>query len=232
MSETEQHLRNEARALLEQGKVDTIVGYETGSLKFTTTPLITRDRENTDRLVINPFIANNLSVFLREINGKTGIVAKACDCRSIVSLIQDKQIDRENVYIIGVPCHGIIDLNKVSKLTEKDGDEIDDIALSGDKAVITIDGIKKEYPATDVLRDDCLACDDVIPKEYDILLGEPRPPAPDLKLSGQSIASLKELTSEQRWESWKKRASIHLSSQADSNNGWPLPVPLPCTLRL
>ena len=35
-----------------------------------------------------------------------------------------------------------------------------------------------------------------------------------------------------RWESWKKRAPIRLSSQAGSNSGWPLPVPLPCTLRL
>ena len=131
MSETEQKLRSSARDLLEQGKVDYIVGYEAGSLKFTTTPLITKDKEATDRLVINPFIVNNLSVFLREISGKVGIVAKGCDSRSIVSLIQDKQVARENVVIIGVPCAGIIDLEKVEKLTGKDRDEMDDIVLAG-----------------------------------------------------------------------------------------------------
>lgn len=65
----EQKLRNEAKALLEQGKVDWIIGSEPGSLKFTTTPLITRDKNDTERLVINPFITNNLADFLTGIRG-------------------------------------------------------------------------------------------------------------------------------------------------------------------
>ena len=72
----EQRLRNEAKALLEQGKVDWIIGFEPRSLKFTTTPLITKDKEDTHRLVINPFIANNLANFLTEVKGRVGIVAK------------------------------------------------------------------------------------------------------------------------------------------------------------
>ncbi|GAH64238.1 unnamed protein product, partial [marine sediment metagenome] len=54
----EQKLRQEAKALLEQKKVDWIIGFAPGSLKFTTTPLITRDKADTERLVINPFITN------------------------------------------------------------------------------------------------------------------------------------------------------------------------------
>ena len=138
MKETEQKLQNEVRALLEQGKVDYIIGYEPGSLKFTTTPLITTDKGDIERLVINPFIVNNLSVFLRETDGKVGIVAKGCDSRSIVSLIQDQQIARENVVIIGVPCSGVIDMNKVERLVGKDRDELDIVALEGDKVAVTI----------------------------------------------------------------------------------------------
>src|SRR3989304_387868 len=140
MSETEQKLRNEARALLEQGRGNYIIGYGAGSLKFNTTPLISSDPADADRLVINPFIHNNLSVFLGETEGKVGIVAKGCDSRSIVSLIKDHQVSRENVFIIGVPCAGLIDLDKIEKLTGKDRDEIDDIAWAGDKAVVTIGG--------------------------------------------------------------------------------------------
>jgi formate dehydrogenase subunit beta len=203
MNETEQKLRRSARDLLEQGKVDAIVGYEAGSLKFTTTPLITRDKEDTDRLVNNPFIVNNLSVFLGEISGKVGIVARGCDSRSIVSLIQDKQLARENVFIIGVACHGIIDLDKVEKLTGRDRDELDDIALLGDKALITLDGNKQEYPAKDVLRDDCLACDQPVPKEYDILLDEGGQPTCDNELSRDLVKRLEGMTPAQRWEFWK-----------------------------
>ncbi len=203
MNETEQKLRSSARDLLEQGKVDTIIGYEAGSLKFTTTPLITGDKEDTDRLVINPFIVNNLSVFLGEIVGKAGIVARGCDSRSIVSLIQDKQLARENVFIIGVPCHGIIDLDKVEKLTGRDRDELDDIALSGDKAIITVDGNKKEYPAKDILRDDCLSCDQPVPKEYDILLDEVGQAVCDKELSRSLVKKLEDLPPAERWEFWK-----------------------------
>src|SRR4030042_5792550 len=98
-SKTEYKLRSLARELLEQGKVDYIIGYEAGSLRFTTTPLIIKDKEATERLVINPFIVNNLSVFLKETSGKAGIVTKGCDSRSTVSLIQDKQIARETLAI-------------------------------------------------------------------------------------------------------------------------------------
>jgi formate dehydrogenase subunit beta len=203
MSETEQKLRSKARELLEQGKVDTIIGYEAGSLKFTTTPLITRDKKDIDRLVISPFITNNLSVYLGKTGGKVGIVAKACDSRSIVSLIQDKQLARENVFIIGVPCQGVIDLDKVEKLTGKDRDEIDDVSLSGDKVVITFDGNKKEYPAREVLRDDCLGCDRPVPGEYDLLLDGSGRPAGDKEPGREQVKILEDMPPAERWDFWK-----------------------------
>jgi formate dehydrogenase subunit beta len=207
MSETEQKLRNEARTLLEQGRVDYIIGYEAGSLKFATTPLITKDIDDTDRLVINPFITNNLSVFLGDISGKVGIVAKGCDSRSIVSLIQDQQVAREDVVIIGVPCSGVIDLNKIEKLTDKDRDELDDIAWEGDNVMVTIGGAKKEFQAKEVLMDDCLSCDLPAPREYDILLEEIGPLVCDAELSRSRIKELEEMTSEQRWDFWKNEFS-------------------------
>jgi formate dehydrogenase subunit beta len=207
MSETEQKLRNEARALLEQGRVDYIIGYEAGSLKFTTTPLITKDKDDTDRLVINPFITNNLSVFLGDVNGRVGIVAKGCDSRSIVSLIQDQQLVREDIFIIGVPCSGVIDLNKIEKLTGKDRDELDDIAWQRDRAVVTVGGAKKEFPARDVLMDDCLSCDLPAPQEYDILLDEIGPLVCDTEVSRRQIKELEDMPPEQRWEFWENEFS-------------------------
>lgn len=203
MSETEQKLRSSARDLLDQGKVNTIIGYEAGSLNFTNTPLITTNKEDTDRLVINPFIVNNLSVFLAEVSGKAGIVARGCDTRNIVSLIQDKQLAREDVVIIGVPCHGIIDLARVEKLAGRERDEIDDIALSGDKVVITVDGNKKEYPAQDVIRDDCLSCDQPVPQEYDILLDEGNQPVCNAELSRKLVKQLEDMPPSERWEFWQ-----------------------------
>lgn len=207
MSTTEPKLKQEAKTLLEQGRVDCIIGYETGSLKFATTPLITRDKDDVDRLVINPFIVNNLSVFLTETAGKVGIVAKGCDSRSIVSLIQDKQAARENVFIIGVPCSGVIDIKKVEKLMGKDRDEIDDIVREGDKIIVSLGGTRKEFPAKEILRDDCLVCDLPIPKEYDILLDEAGAPVVDKELSRSQLKKLEDMPPEQRWAFWKNEFS-------------------------
>jgi len=199
----EQKLRQEAKDLLEQGKVDYIIGFEAGSLKFTTTPLITTAKDDVDRLVINPFIANNLSVYLTEVKGRVGIVAKGCDSRSIVSLIQDNKVARENIVIIGIPCPGLIDLNKVEHLVGKDRDELDDIARDGDKVIVTVNGKKRDFPAREILFDNCLGCEFPTPQEYDILLGEPTSSVADKVASREKIETLEGMTSEQRWEFWK-----------------------------
>src|SRR4030043_98682 len=145
-SNMEQEVRKEARKLLEEGKVDYIVGFAGGSLKFTATPLITKEKEEVASLVVNPFIVNNLAKFLTEVPGRIGIVAKGCDSRSVVSLIQDNQVVREDVIVIGIPCSGLIDIAKVEKLVNKDRDEIDDIALQGEKVTVTVDGKKEDFP--------------------------------------------------------------------------------------
>ena len=207
MRETEQKLRNEAKALLEQERVDYIIGFESGSLKFTTTPLITKDKDDVDRLVIDPFIVNNLSVFLTEIKGRVGIVAKGCDSRSIVSLIQDKQVAREDIVILGIPCPGIIDLSKIERLAGRDRDELDDVAQEGDRVVITIGKEKKEFPASEVLFDDCLSCEHPTPQEYDILIGEPSSLVCDKELSRSKIKELEDMSPEQRWGFWKREFS-------------------------
>jgi formate dehydrogenase subunit beta len=202
----EQRLRSEARALLEQGKVDWIIGFEPGSLKFTTTPLITKDKNDTQRLVINSFIANNLANFLIGLKGRVGIAVKGCDSRSVVSLIQDNKVAREDLVILGIPCTGVIDLSKVEKLTAKDRAELDEITREGNKITVKFDGQKQEFPTTQLLFDHCLACEFPTPKEYDILLGEPSPPLAN-PIAQEKIKSLKQMTPEQRWAFWEKELS-------------------------
>ncbi len=205
----EQKLRREAAALLQQGKVDLMIGFADGSLRFTTTPLITSDKDDVSRLVINPFIVNNLSVFLTEVKGRVGIVAKGCDSRSIVSLLQDNKLAKEEVFIIGVPCFGIIDLAKVEKLVGRERDEIDDITQDREKVAVIVAGEASEFPIREVLFDNCLACEFPTPQEYDLLLGEPTPAAGDESkaVSQESINRLKAMSPDQRWRFWQKEFS-------------------------
>ena len=238
----EQKLRSETKALLEQGKVDYIVGFEPGSLKFATTPLITGEANDIDRLVINPFIVNNLAVFLTELKGKVGIVAKGCDSRSVVSLIQDNKVARENVVIIGVPCPGMIDLRKVEVLTGKEADQLDNIDRTGDKVTVTINGQKSDFTLDQVLFNNCLACELPTPQEYDILLGDPTPPPGDEAAGYAAISHLKELPPQERWAFWQEQFNHCIRCYAcrnvcpacfcercfveETEPQWLLPVPL------
>ncbi|MBI4285609.1 MAG: 4Fe-4S dicluster domain-containing protein [Chloroflexi bacterium] len=198
-------LQHEARALLEQGKVDYILGFEPGTLKFSTTPLITKNKEDCARLVVNPFIANNLSVYLPKLKGRLGIVVKGCDSRSVVSLIQDNKVARDRVVIIGVPCAGIIDLDKIEQLVSRERDEIDDIVRQGDRVAITLGNGKKEFPLVSVLADNCLACETPIPKECDILLDPTDTLVTDPSAGQQRIQEVESKSVEERWAFWEKQ---------------------------
>ena len=241
--EMEQKLRRETRTLLKEGKVDIIIGFEDGSLKFTTTPLITSDAADIDRLVINPFINNNLSVFLPETEGRVGVVVKGCDSRSLVSLLQDNKVARDDVVILGIPCLGIIDLSKVERLAGKERDEIIDISRTESSVVVAVEGEQKEFPIQEVLFDNCLGCELPTPKEYDIILGEPTSPigADNQADSLAKIKQLKDKPPEQRWGYWKNEFSRCLRCYAcrnicpacfckrcfveESEPQWLLPVP-------
>jgi len=205
--EIEKKLRDTVRELLEKETIDRIVGYEAGSLKFSTTPLITSNKADVDRLVINPFTHSNLSVFLRDLCGKVGIVAKGCDARSTISLIQDRQIARKDVFIIGAPCDGVIDLAKVEKLIGLDRDEIDDIVWQGEEAAITFAGSTQKFSAKEVLADSCLGCDPSDFKECDMLIGEIEPIVGGKELGQDRIREMEAMAPAQRWEFWKKEFS-------------------------
>lgn len=95
--------------LLSSGKVTKVIGYKQAGGR--TQPFITSKPEEKDRFVINENCLNNLAVYLTKDNimnsGKVAIVAKGCDVKAIIALIQENQIRRDDVYIIGVNCTGV-----------------------------------------------------------------------------------------------------------------------------
>lgn len=111
LPEMEIQLRNLVSQLLANNEVGVVVGYAKGSLEETTTPAFITKPEDADKLVFNECCVNNLSVYLTNKLvtkfGKVGIVAKGCDVKSIVGLVQENQVKREDVTIIGVTCNGV-----------------------------------------------------------------------------------------------------------------------------
>ncbi|HEY3320935.1 MAG TPA: 4Fe-4S dicluster domain-containing protein [Planctomycetota bacterium] len=104
-------LRTLARELLSSGEVKAVIGYGAGARPDRTTPVIITSPVDVDQLVWNKYCDNNLATYLTRSDVtrglKVAIVAKGCDVKSIVGLLQESQITREQIVVIGMSCDGV-----------------------------------------------------------------------------------------------------------------------------
>ena len=118
-------LQAKAGELLSEKKVDLIIGYEKVASDNQVTPCFIEEEKEAGKLCWNEYCVYNLSRYLVEIRREeegrklpsqsgegsvpkiVGIVAKGCDVKSIIGLIQEKQVRREELVIIGVECGGV-----------------------------------------------------------------------------------------------------------------------------
>ncbi len=128
--EIEMRLRETARSLLGEKKVDLFLGYEKTSLPLRTTPLFLTDAAGADRLAWNPFCSANLAAYLprlfkapadaREAKVTSpptvALVVKGCDARSVVALIQERQVPRDRLVLVGIACPGMVDARKAERI--------------------------------------------------------------------------------------------------------------------
>ena len=203
----ENRLKEEAKKLLKEGNVDFVVGFGAGTVKFRTSPLITNREEDLEGLVINSFIVNNLSRYPTELNGRVAIAVKGCDSRSLISLIQDNKVKREDLVIFGIPCEGVVDTRKVEARIGMGIDRVEDLVREGDNLIVKMNGSQETVPFREMLFDKCFGCGYPTPLEYDVLLGSEISPKVELEKSFEKIKELDDLTGQERWNFWKEQFS-------------------------
>ncbi len=163
-------IRDIARKLLEDKRVDLIIGFERGSLPLRSTPCFIRQGEEVGRLVFNAGCENNLARYLPKRTEKIGIVAKGCDARSIIGLIQEAQITREQVFIIGIPCSGMIDRRKVE--AKVDGKDILETEERDKEVILKGCDFELSVSKDELLHNSCQTCSHKNPVIYDALVGD------------------------------------------------------------
>jgi formate dehydrogenase (coenzyme F420) beta subunit len=131
MGTPEKKMQEAAAKLLTDHTVDCVIGFQNGSRPMTSRPFFARKPQDADRMVWNKYCAANLSAYLPKLFEKPqrlnkdykapriGIVVKGCDGRSVFGLVKEKQVPRENIIIIGMPCTGMVPASK----NEKTGSE-------------------------------------------------------------------------------------------------------------
>ena len=108
-----EELRKKAEELLKNGTVKVVFGYGEGSVPERTRPVFITKPEDVNKLTWNKYCVYNLTTYLKRQEtrklGKPALILKGCDARTIIVLLKECQIKREDVYIIGVTCDGVGD---------------------------------------------------------------------------------------------------------------------------
>jgi len=180
-NEQELKARAEARKLLERGEVGLVIGWEAGSAPFKTTPAFIEQPQDADRLVFNPACTNNLAVYLPRVGPsrdfrlrpgqKAAILAKPCDTKSIVTLLQERQITRDSVTVIGFTCRGIVEPDELARagvrLTEVTGLDWD-----GQKIKVATTSGQTILDVCAVAKGACKFCTQRSPVLADVTIGD------------------------------------------------------------
>ena len=104
-------LRRRAKELLKNGEVVMVIGFGPGTRPDISQPLFATTPEQADQLTVDSTCSQNLATYLLKVKdrGRVAVVARGCESRSIVVLLQENQLQRPNLYILGVGCQGVIE---------------------------------------------------------------------------------------------------------------------------
>ena len=162
----ENSIRELAKKLFNDNQVDVIIGYAEGSVPLSSTPVIIRRVEDVDRLIWNNLCYINLARYLAPLmpqlcdsEGKSlriGIIAKGCVARAINLLAVEKQVNLENIKMIGINCNGNVNRSKIDmEIGEK---EILDVSISGNDIIVKGKDWEKKFPYDQYINELCKVC--------------------------------------------------------------------------
>lgn len=215
----QEQMISRAKALLQDGTVDRVLGWKIGEFKYDLTPAVFTSAEEIDSdFVYNTFSCANLSKYLiketRKDGGKILIFVKPCDSYSLQQLIKEHRVNREKIYIIGIECFGKTDIEKVK---DRGLSAICDI--TEDDTSITVEtayGEKEKIMKHEVMAERCLSCKSKKIVIFDELIGENGEVVEDCNRFDM-VARLEAMTPDERFEFWQNELSRCIRCNACRN---------------
>ena len=206
---TREQLLDKAVALLNDNTVIGVLGWSKGEFDYDVTPTVFYNAEDLkENFVWIDFCGANLSKYLIKktdrIEGKLLVFLKPCDTYSFNQLLTEHRFNRENVYVVGVPCEGMADVSNVKNIC---GDGISSIDFSGDKLAVST--LYADEPvlidAKDVLAERCINCKSKKHVAYDELLGDEGEVLKSNRFD--EVARIEAMTPDERFNFWQNELS-------------------------
>ena len=196
MQEYTEKIREVARKLLEEGKVDVFIGYKKGSVPMMNEPVLISDPSKVDRLFWDSNCGLNLCNYLTRRTERIGIVANGCNSRNIVTHIIENQIKREQLYIVGIPCTGMIDHRAVARAVNHR--EILGVEDQGETFLVKGKDFEETFEKKDFLQRNCAVCRHHNPVIFDEMIASPVEEPKDVTVY-HDVEQLEKKTSEEKW---------------------------------
>lgn len=132
---------------------------------------------------------------------------------SFNQLLTEYRVDREKVYIIGIPCDGKVD---ESKLRAQGAEGVTGIVTDGD--IITVSTLygDVQMKKSDVIAERCVTCKSKKVVAYDEMMGENGEVNPDCGRFDQ-VAELEAMTPDERFAFWRDELSKCIRCNACRN---------------
>jgi len=204
---TRNALVEKASALLSEGKVGRVLAWKRGEFDYDVTPAVFQTAEELARdFVWNDFCGANFSKYLIKETAKSEekvlVFLKPCDTYSFNQLLTEHRFDREKVYAVGVPCAGMLDVEKIKKSAEG----IASIGEDGDKVVIeTLYDGTLTLDRESLLAERCLNCKSKKHVAYDELLGEDGEVLSSARFD--EVAAIEAMSPDERFAFWQNELS-------------------------
>ena len=197
MLEYTDKIREVARRLLEEGKVDVFIGYRKGSIPMMNEPILINEPAKADLLYWDSHCGLNLCNYLTKRTDRIGIVANGCNSRNIVTHIIENQIKRDQLYIVGIPCKGMIDHRAVRRAVE--GREILEVTEDASHFTVIGKGFEETFQKGDYLRNNCALCLHRNPVEQDEMIAD-RVEEQDISEPFPGVKELEKKSDKEKWE--------------------------------
>lgn len=209
-------VKEKAIELLSSGKVSRVLGWKLGELGYDLTPAVFKTAEEVEQsFVFSALAGANLAKYLIAESRKDGKVAaflKPCDSYSVMQLLKEHRIRRENVYLVGVQCEGTVDPDKLRDAAKGL------TAVRDEGSTLVCDTLygEKTVDRAGVLLERCKVCKSKKIVVFDELLGENGEENPE-STRFDAVAEIENLTPDERYAFWQKELSRCIRCNACRN---------------
>ncbi len=211
-----QGVKQKALELLASGKAARVLGWKRGEFFYDLTPACFTSAEQIEQdFVYGPFAGANLSKYciaLSRGTGKLAVFLKPCDSYSFLQLCKEHRIDRENVYIVGVQCEGMCDVEKLRALGVTGATQVRE---DGDILRITTLYGETDVARADALLEKCICCKSRRIVLFDELLGEQGAETENARFAGVEV--IERMEPQERFDFWRGELSRCIRCNACRN---------------